>query len=109
MAKDKTNDCDPEKEDCSPAVQKMNPWIKLAVGILTLVVLIGGVLWGMTATFAMKPEVIAVRVETKKEIEMVAQKSVETFNIFQRSYQNNERMKEIKSYTRFIENSRRTG
>ena len=107
MVKEKKDDCNPEVEDCPPVIKKFNPWIKLAGGILTIILLVGGVIWGMTTTFAMKPEVIAVKVEGEKQRQLIAEKSVETFNIFQRSYRNDQRRSDIRDYTQLIEDSRR--
>lgn len=107
MTKDVKDDCNLEVENYPPAVKKINLWVKLAVGILTLIFLIGGVIWGMTNTFAMKPEVIAVKVESEKARQLIAEKAVETFEIFQRSYQNDRIKGNIIDYNQQIEDSRR--
>ena len=88
-------------------VSKAGKWVKLAVGIVTLIVLVGGVVWGMTATFAMKPEIVAVKVESEKARQLIAEKSVETFKIFQRSYQNDQIKSNIRYYNQQIEDSHR--
>jgi len=62
-----------KQDDCSSTIKKANPWLKFAIGILSLTMLIGGVLWGMTSTFAMKSEV-------KTMVSM----SVQTFGQFQK-------------------------
>lgn len=66
-------------------VSKASKWVRLAVGIVTLTVLVGGIIWGMTATFAMKPEVKAVETkvmvvkeEIKEDIDLVAQSILQT-------------------------------
>jgi len=71
--------------DCSPIFKKVNPWIKLAAGILGLVLLIGGVIWSSINTFAMKPEVAAVaqkvievKQEVKEDIHLVANDLLKT-------------------------------
>lgn len=71
--------------DCPPAIKKINPWLKLAIGIITLVALISGGIWTMTSTFAMKPEVRAVETkvvkikeEVKEDINLVAQNLLQT-------------------------------
>jgi len=79
-----------DKEDgnggCPSVPKRINPWIKLAAGILGLILLVGGVIWGSVNTFAMKPEVLAVKVEAERGRQLLAEKSVETFNIFQKAY-----------------------
>lgn len=94
-------------EESDNDVSRFNKWLKLAGGILSLFLLIGGFIWGMTTVFAMKPEVVAVKVEGEKGRQLLAEKSVETFEMFQKAYQNDQRRDDIKDYNRVIEDSRR--
>ena len=87
-----TNGKENEDKDCPPAFKKFNPWIKFGAGLFSLILLVGGVLWGMTSTFAMKPEVIQVKEEAAKERQLIAEKAVETFQIFQKSYEKDQEL-----------------
>jgi len=97
----------PEKEQNQNGPKRLVFYVKLMSAILALFIAVGGIIWGMTSTFAMKPEVKAVKVTIEREIELVAQKSVETFNMFQRSYQNEQKRGAIQYYNQQIEESHR--
>lgn len=56
--------------------KKFNYFIKLASSIVVLVLLVGGVLWGMGETFARKDAI-------EEKFLVAEQKIVQTFEIFQ--------------------------
>jgi len=73
-----------EQEQNVNGPKKLMFYIKLVTAIVVLCLTIGGAIWGMNITFATKPEV-------KNKLQRVAEKSVETFKMFQRTYQDEQK------------------
>lgn len=88
-------------------VSKAGKWVKLAVGILTVIAIISGGVWKLTDTFAFKEDVKAVEVEAEEGRQLLAEKSVETFNMFQKTYRNDRRNDNIRFYTLELQESHR--
>lgn len=74
-------------------VSKWTKWIKLVVGILTVFTLVGGVVWGMTTTFAKKDYVDA-------QFTLAQRETVKTFQQVQKQFERFGKQQDIKFYQR---------
>jgi len=90
----------PEQEQNVNGPKKLMFYIKLVTAIVVLCLTIGGAIWGMNTTFATKPEV-------ENKLQRVAEKSVETFKMFQRTYQDEQKRQALLYYNQQIEESHR--
>lgn len=74
-------------------ISKWTKWVKLAVGILTVFTLVGGVVWGMTTTFAKKEYVDA-------QFSLAQRETVKTFDQVQKQFERFGKQQDIKFYQR---------
>lgn len=73
--------------------KKIGAWVKLAASIITLILLIGGVIWGMDNTFAKKKEVA-------EKFVLAEEQTVKTFQAVQIQIQQITKQQDIKFYQR---------
>lgn len=86
-----------KKNENENDVNRFGKWVKLAVGILTMVAIIGAGIFTMTSTFAFKEDVT-------KQFLLAEEQTVKTFDQVQKQFIKFGNRQDIKLYTRELEN-----
>ena len=84
-------------EENDNGVSKAGKWVKLAVGVLTVIAIISGSVWKLTDTFAFKEEV-------DKQFLLAEEQTVKTFQGVQEQLMKFDYRTDIKFYDRELEN-----
>jgi hypothetical protein len=84
-------------EENGNGVSKVGKWVKVAVGILTVIAIISGGVWKLTDTFAFKAEV-------DKQFLLAEEQTVKTFQGVQEQLMKFDYRTDIKFYDRELEN-----
>ncbi len=84
-------------EENDNGVSKAGKWIKVAVGIFTIIAIISGGVWKLTDTFAFKEEV-------DKQFVLAEEQTVKTFQGVQEQIMKFDYRTDIKFYDRELEN-----
>ncbi|MFW9871876.1 MAG: hypothetical protein ACFFG0_02155 [Candidatus Thorarchaeota archaeon] len=90
-----------ENGEIPSVFKKLQPWLKLAGGILSLVVIVGGGIWTLNSTYASKGYVKAVEINAEKGRILLAEESVKTLQQFQTQMRQEQTQNKIKSDIRY--------